>query len=74
LGLFEGRLEKISKNSLIEKHGFGISDRKGESFGIAVSEMIKAGEIVLVSDNGGRSRSSIMANWFTAACPTRLIE
>ena len=49
---FEGRLDEISKNSLIEKHGFSISARKGEPFGMAVSEMVKAGEIVFVPDNG----------------------
>ena len=51
---FEGRLDERGKNSLIESHGFGISGRKGEPFGIAVAEMVEAGGIVFVPDNGGQ--------------------
>ena len=51
---FEGRLDERSKNSLIGKHAFGISGRKGEPFGIAVAEMVEAGSIVFVPDSGGQ--------------------
>ena len=51
---FEGRLDEPSKNALIAKHGFGISGRKNEPFGIAVAEMVQAGAIVFVPDNGGQ--------------------
>lgn len=51
---FEGRLDERGKNSMIENHAFGISGRKSEPFGIAVAEMVEAGEIVFVPDNGGQ--------------------
>jgi glycosyltransferase involved in cell wall biosynthesis len=51
---FDGRLNERSKNAVIGKHGFGISGRKGEPFGIAVAEMVEAGGIVFVPDNGGQ--------------------
>jgi glycosyltransferase involved in cell wall biosynthesis len=51
---FDGRLSEQRKNSLISKHRFGISGRKDEPFGIAVAEMVEAGSIVFVPDNGGQ--------------------
>ena len=51
---FEGRIDEESKNSVISNHRYGISGRIGEPFGIAVAEMVKAGSIVLVPDNGGQ--------------------
>jgi glycosyltransferase involved in cell wall biosynthesis len=51
---FDGKLNEQSKNALIVRHGFGISGRKSEPFGIAVAEMVEAGGIVFVPDNGGQ--------------------
>jgi glycosyltransferase involved in cell wall biosynthesis len=51
---FDGRLNERSKNALIGKHRFGISGRKDEPFGIAVAEIVEAGGIVFVPDNGGQ--------------------
>ena len=51
---FEGSIDEGSKNKLIMNHCFGISGRKDEPFGIGVAEMVEAGCIVFVPDNGGQ--------------------
>ncbi len=50
----EGPKYGAEKKMIISKHKFGISGCKNEAFGIAVAEMIKAGNIVCVPDGGGQ--------------------
>jgi glycosyltransferase involved in cell wall biosynthesis len=50
----EGLIKGQKKLEFIGKHKFGISGCKGEAFGIAVAEMIRAGCIVWVPDGGGQ--------------------
>lgn len=42
------------KSRLLNLHKFGIHGKKNEPFGMAVAEMIKAGNIVWVPDGGGQ--------------------
>ena len=51
---FEGRIDEEHKHKLVWNHRFGISGRQNEPFGMAVAEMVKAGCIVFVPDNGGQ--------------------
>lgn len=50
----EGEIYGQKKAELIAKHKFGISGRVDEFFGIATSEMAKAGCIVFVPESGGQ--------------------
>ncbi|MBD3414621.1 MAG: glycosyltransferase [Candidatus Aminicenantes bacterium] len=50
----EGPKYGAEKKKMISKHKFGISGCKNEAFGIAVAEMIKAGNIVWVPFSGGQ--------------------
>jgi glycosyltransferase involved in cell wall biosynthesis len=43
------------KNEVLAKHKFGIHGRPKEAFGIAVAEMVKAGCIPFVPDDGGQT-------------------
>jgi glycosyltransferase involved in cell wall biosynthesis len=51
----EGELYGRDKEALLARHRFGISGCRNESFGIAVAEMVKAGEVVWVPDGGGQT-------------------
>ena len=44
-----------NKMEIISDHKYGISGRKNEPFGIAVAEMVKAGNIVWVPNGGGQT-------------------
>lgn len=50
----EGRKTGADKARLLTGHRFGIHARRGEAFGIAVAEMVKAGCIPFVPDDGGQ--------------------
>ncbi|HMA55067.1 MAG TPA: glycosyltransferase family 4 protein [Acidobacteriota bacterium] len=52
---FEGEVYGRDKGALLAGHKYGISGCRAESFGIAVAEMAKAGEIVWVPDGGGQT-------------------
>ncbi len=43
------------RDAFLARHKYGISGCRAEAFGIAVAEMIKAGEIVWVPDGGGQT-------------------
>jgi glycosyltransferase involved in cell wall biosynthesis len=51
----EGSCHGEKKQRLLSRHRFGIHGRKGEPFGIAVAEMVKAGCIVFVPNEGGQA-------------------
>lgn len=51
----EGQVFGPEKDALLACHKYGISGCRAESFGIAVAEMVKAGEIVWVPDGGGQT-------------------
>ncbi|SFM80585.1 glycosyltransferase family 4 protein [Thermodesulforhabdus norvegica] len=50
----EGRLERERLANLVASHKYGIHGMKNEHFGIAVAEMVKAGNIVFVPNDGGQ--------------------
>jgi len=50
----EGRLNREQLADLIARHKYGIHGMRNEHFGIAVAEMVKAGNIVFVPDDGGQ--------------------
>ena len=51
---WEGQLFDSNKLKVIAQHKFGIHGHRSEAFGIAVAEMVKAGCIVWVPDDGGQ--------------------
>jgi glycosyltransferase involved in cell wall biosynthesis len=51
----EGEAYGTAKAALLAGHKYGISGRRAEAFGIAVAEMVKAGMIVWVPDDGGQT-------------------
>lgn len=52
--VMEGRLFGEEKVKLLCQHSFGINARRGEAFGISVAEMVKAGCITFVPNEGGQ--------------------
>jgi len=50
----EGRLTREQLADLIARHKYGIHGMRNEHFGIAVAEMVKAGNIVFVPNDGGQ--------------------
>ncbi|MEN6312287.1 MAG: glycosyltransferase family 4 protein [Acidobacteriota bacterium] len=50
----EGEVYGPDKAALLAGHKFGLSGCRNEAFGIAVAEMVKAGEIVWVPSGGGQ--------------------
>ena len=50
----EGEVYGSDKAALLAGHKYGISGCRQEAFGIAVAEMVKAGEIVWVPSGGGQ--------------------
>lgn len=52
---FEGECSGPRKHDLLSRHKFGIHGCSGEAFGIAVAEMVKAGCITWVPDDGGQT-------------------
>lgn len=50
----EGNLNREDLARLIVKHKYGIHGMRNEHFGIAVAEMVKAGNIVFVPNDGGQ--------------------
>jgi len=50
----EGAIFGAKKQELIARHRFGISGRDYEPFGIALAEMVSAGNIVFVPGSGGQ--------------------
>ncbi len=50
----EGELYGPAKAAMLAGHRYGISGCRNEAFGIAVAEMVKAGEIVWVPSGGGQ--------------------
>lgn len=51
----EGCLYGAEKAELLSRHRFGIHACQGEAFGIAVAEMVKAGCITFVPNEGGQA-------------------
>lgn len=52
--LVEGRIDRNQFVNLIASHKYGIHGMRNEHFGIAVAEMIKAGALVFVPNDGGQ--------------------
>jgi glycosyltransferase involved in cell wall biosynthesis len=52
---FEGEMYGAAKADFLARHKYGLSGRRGEAFGIAVAEMVKAGCIVWVPGEGGQT-------------------
>jgi glycosyltransferase involved in cell wall biosynthesis len=52
---FEGEMYGATKADFLARHKYGLSGRSGEAFGIAVAEMVKAGCVVWVPDDGGQT-------------------
>lgn len=50
----DGRKAGLEKKDILAAHRFGIHACQGEAFGIAVAEMVKAGCITFVPDEGGQ--------------------
>ena len=50
----EGRRFGEEKTNLLCQHSFGINACRGEAFGISVAEMVKAGCIPFVPNEGGQ--------------------
>lgn len=50
----EGRLTREQLADLVARHKYGIHGMRDEHFGIAVAEMVKAGNIVFVPNDGGQ--------------------
>jgi glycosyltransferase involved in cell wall biosynthesis len=50
----EGHLKRKQLVHLIARHKYGIHGMRNEHFGIAVAEMVKAGNIVFVPNDGGQ--------------------
>jgi len=51
----EGEMYGAEKAAFLTRHKYGLSGRRGEAFGIAVAEMVKAGLVVWVPDDGGQT-------------------
>jgi len=51
----EGEMYGREKDAFLARHKYGISGRRAEPFGIAVAEMVRAGQIVWVPDRGGQT-------------------
>ncbi len=51
--VMEGKQFGEDKSKLLSKYRFGIHARQGEAFGISVAEMVKAGCITFVPNEGG---------------------
>lgn len=51
----EGETYGPKKAALLASHKYGLSGRRAEAFGIAAAEMVKAGLVVWVPDNGGQT-------------------
>lgn len=49
----EGRCDLERKKEILSRHRFGLHARRGEAFGIAVAEMVKAGVLPFVYASGG---------------------
>lgn len=52
--ILEGRLGREQLLNLVARHKYGIHGMQNEHFGIAVAEMVKAGNIVFVPSGGGQ--------------------
>lgn len=52
--VMEGKRFGKDKTKLLSKYSFGIHARQGEAFGISVAEMVKAGCITFVPNEGGQ--------------------
>jgi glycosyltransferase involved in cell wall biosynthesis len=52
---FAGEMYGAAKADFMARHKYGLSGRRGEAFGIAVAEMVKAGMVVWVPDDGGQT-------------------
>jgi len=52
--LYEGKVSRAKLRNIVSHHKYGVSGKKYEHFGIAIAEMINAGCIVFVNDNGGQ--------------------
>ena len=53
----EGQVSGTRKALILTRARFGIQTTSGESFGIAVAEMVKAGAIVFAPSNGGAAET-----------------
>lgn len=53
--LYEGNLSRENLIHLLHSHKFGLHTMLGEHFGIAVAEMVAAGMIPVVPNNGGQN-------------------
>ena len=51
---YKGKVPRDKLRDIVSKQKFGINGKKYEHFGIVVAEMIKAGSIVFVPNNGGQ--------------------
>jgi glycosyltransferase involved in cell wall biosynthesis len=51
----EGPVYGEAKAAFLAGHKFGLSGCRGEAFGLAVAEMVKAGAVVWVPDGGGQT-------------------
>jgi len=51
---YEGKVSRNKLISIVASHRYGISGKKFEHFGIAIAEMVRAGNIVFVNDDGGQ--------------------
>lgn len=51
----EGEMYGAEKAAFVARHKYGLSACRGEAFGIAVAEMVKAGLVVWVPDGGGQT-------------------
>jgi len=52
--IFEGIVSRKKFTDIISQHRYGIHGKKDEHFGIVIAEMIKAGCIVFVPNDGGQ--------------------
>jgi len=53
--ILEGKRFGLDKTKILSQHSFGIHACQGEAFGISVAEMVKAGCITFVPDEGGQA-------------------
>jgi glycosyltransferase involved in cell wall biosynthesis len=51
---YDGKVTREKLTSIVSSHKYGISGKKFEHFGIAIAEMVKAGCITFVNNDGGQ--------------------
>ncbi len=51
---YEGKVSRNELRNIVSAHKYGISGKKYEHFGIGIAEMVTAGNIVFINDDGGQ--------------------